>query len=190
MTLRLTLWTSQVKRIRLFMNDSKLLKHLAINGNCRGLDTELFFAPENSSNFLQANYKVIKKICDSCDVQQQCLEYALRNDVEGIWGGKYHSERKRIRKKLGLKAEPVSLQDFIPNFSDPYHEELMWKYINNRKGKCVNGHTLTGVKDIRIVYVNSKSNPDFHCRICSITTGNKKGKTVKVITKKPSGKYL
>lgn len=152
------------------MNDTQLLKHLALNGNCKGLDTELFFAPENNSNFLQANYKMIKKICDSCDVQKQCLEYALRNDVEGIWGGKYHSERKRMRKKLGIKAEPVSFQQYIPNFSDPYHEELMWRYIDNRNGKCIHGHTISGAEDLLIVYGKKEGgNPEFKCRTCAVT---------------------
>jgi WhiB family redox-sensing transcriptional regulator len=46
-----------------------------------------------------------KRICDKCAVKQECLDYALRNNEEGVWGGLTANERrkvKRIAKKAGL----------------------------------------------------------------------------------------
>ncbi|BDZ51496.1 hypothetical protein GCM10025867_37370 [Frondihabitans sucicola] len=41
-----------------------------------------------------------KKICASCDVRAQCLEYALQNDERfGIWGGLSERERRKLRKR-------------------------------------------------------------------------------------------
>ncbi|MES8969273.1 WhiB family transcriptional regulator, partial [Cutibacterium acnes] len=40
------------------------------------------------------------RICESCEVRQECLEYALANDERfGIWGGLSEMERRRLRKR-------------------------------------------------------------------------------------------
>jgi len=63
---------------------------------CAQTDPEAFF-PEKGGSTRSA-----KKICSSCDVRDECLEYALENEERfGIWGGK--SERER-RKLLPLKV--------------------------------------------------------------------------------------
>ena len=36
-----------------------------------------------------------KHICYGCPVQEECLQYAIKNDEQGIWAGT--SERNRIR---------------------------------------------------------------------------------------------
>jgi len=157
------------------MNDAQLLKHLAMNGNCAGSDTELFFEPENSHNYLRNNYKLIQKICGTCPVQQECLDYALRHDVEGIWGGKYHSERRKLRRKLGIKAEPVSFNQYVSRLKDPYHEQLLWEYIDSRKGVCLHGHKLQVEYDVLITHRDS-NRVNFHCRQCNTAGVNKRQK--------------
>lgn len=61
---------------------------------CAETDPEAFF-PEKGGSTRDA-----KRICDSCDVRQQCLEYALENDERfGIWGGLSERERRKLRKR-------------------------------------------------------------------------------------------
>ena len=61
---------------------------------CAETDPEAFF-PE-----IGLSAKEAKKICTSCGVAPECLEYALTNDeVFGIWGGKSTKERKAIAEK-------------------------------------------------------------------------------------------
>jgi WhiB family redox-sensing transcriptional regulator len=61
---------------------------------CAQTDPEAFF-PEKGGSTRDA-----KKICASCDVRAQCLEYALRNDERfGIWGGLSERERRKLRKR-------------------------------------------------------------------------------------------
>lgn len=61
---------------------------------CAQTDPEAFF-PEKGGSTRDA-----KKVCGSCPVKQQCLEYALSNDERfGIWGGMSERERRRLRKK-------------------------------------------------------------------------------------------
>ena len=46
-----------------------------------------------------------RKICQTCSVQERCLEYALRNRIDhGVWGG--HSERSR-RRLIKARRETV-----------------------------------------------------------------------------------
>ena len=45
------------------------------------------------------NGKRAKQICASCNVVQQCLEYALTHGItEGIWGGQSPQERAKLRR--------------------------------------------------------------------------------------------
>lgn len=149
------------------MNDAQLLKHLAMNGNCSGSDTELFFEYEGNNNYLKENYKTIKKMCNTCPVQRECLDYALRHDVEGIWGGKYHSERKQLRRKLGIKAEQLSFTEYIPKLKSSRDEELLWNYIDERNGVCVKGHRLSSTQNVLISYrERNPERPTFSCRKC------------------------
>lgn len=62
---------------------------------CAQTDPEAFF-PEKGGSTRDA-----KRICESCDVRAQCLEYALANDERfGIWGGLSERERRRLKKEL------------------------------------------------------------------------------------------
>jgi len=61
---------------------------------CAQTDPEAFF-PEKGGSTRDA-----KKICASCEVRAQCLEYALANDERfGIWGGLSERERRKLRKR-------------------------------------------------------------------------------------------
>jgi WhiB family redox-sensing transcriptional regulator len=63
---------------------------------CAQTDPEAFF-PEKGGSTRDA-----KKICTSCEVRSQCLEYALHNDERfGIWGGLSERERRKLRKRAG-----------------------------------------------------------------------------------------
>ena len=61
---------------------------------CSQTDPEAFF-PEKGGSTRDA-----KRICSSCDVRAECLEYALENDERfGIWGGLSERERRKLRKR-------------------------------------------------------------------------------------------
>ena len=60
---------------------------------CAQTDPEAFF-PEKGGSTRDA-----KKICTTCEVKAQCLDYALQNDERfGIWGGLSERERRRLRR--------------------------------------------------------------------------------------------
>ncbi|MFF2633889.1 WhiB family transcriptional regulator [Microbacterium sp. NPDC058021] len=60
---------------------------------CSQTDPEAFF-PEKGGSTRDA-----KRICASCDVRTECLEYALHNDERfGIWGGLSERERRKLKR--------------------------------------------------------------------------------------------
>ena len=43
-----------------------------------------------------------------CPWLTECRAYSLRHLVDGVWGGTDEDERKAIRRRLGIVAEPLS----------------------------------------------------------------------------------
>lgn len=65
-----------------------------VDALCAQTDPEAFF-PEKGGSTRDA-----KKVCSSCNVRSECLDYALENDERfGIWGGLSERERRRLRKR-------------------------------------------------------------------------------------------
>ena len=61
---------------------------------CAQTDPEAFF-PEKGGSTREA-----KRVCLSCDVRGECLEYALAHDERfGIWGGRSERERRRLKRR-------------------------------------------------------------------------------------------
>ena len=61
---------------------------------CAQTDPEAFF-PEKGGSTREA-----KKVCLTCEVRDECLEYALMNDERfGIWGGLSERERRKLKKR-------------------------------------------------------------------------------------------
>lgn len=68
---------------------------------CRDAPLDMFFAERGSSHH---TYIAVRKICDNCTVQHDCLSYALKiNATHGIWGGTTPKERRAICRT----TEPV-----------------------------------------------------------------------------------
>lgn len=70
-------------------------------GLCREVDTDLFFPgpgePRNDAI----------RICGSCTVRENCLEWALKHGERGIWGGTTTSERRQILRDRQETPAPV-----------------------------------------------------------------------------------
>ena len=92
---------------------------------CAEVGGDLFFADTapGKGGVRVAQNRVAIGICGACPHQAECLGYALRNDVSGVWGGTTYPDRVRLRKSLGVVAEPLSPSDyvgFVPVRDDAY----------------------------------------------------------------------
>jgi WhiB family redox-sensing transcriptional regulator len=60
---------------------------------CAQTDPESFFPSKGGST------KEAKRVCLTCEVRGQCLEYALTNEERfGIWGGMSERERRKLSR--------------------------------------------------------------------------------------------
>jgi WhiB family redox-sensing transcriptional regulator len=63
-------------------------------GLCRDRAPATFFPSDG------VGVDVARKICATCPVKDDCLEYALENRIDhGVWGGCSERERRRIMKR-------------------------------------------------------------------------------------------
>ena len=65
---------------------------------CRGELTELFFMDIEEISINHIKMREARAICDRCQVQKECLDFALINNIDyGVWGGTSPHQRKGIR---------------------------------------------------------------------------------------------
>ena len=70
---------------------------------CAQTDPEAFFPEKGGST------KEAKKVCMSCDVRIECLDYALRHEERfGIWGGLSGSERERLAERSKNTGQQIT----------------------------------------------------------------------------------
>lgn len=73
-------------------------------GSCQNEPPELFFPKRGTDTYIP------KRICSTCPVEAQCLEYALDNNMAfGIWGGKSERERRKLRFKRNQALRAAGL---------------------------------------------------------------------------------
>ena len=79
-----------------------------LRGACRGLDTDMFFHPDNERGPRRASREAAAKaVCARCPVMRECAEHALRTrEPYGIWGGLGETERDDILS--GRRAREAS----------------------------------------------------------------------------------
>lgn len=66
---------------------------------CRDTDPDLFFPVGTTGSAIEQNEQA-KAICANCEVQVQCLQFALEtNQDAGVWGGTDEEERRKLRRQ-------------------------------------------------------------------------------------------
>lgn len=63
-------------------------------GACRGEPDTLFYPHYDSPS---STAKAIA-ICERCPVRAECLEWALKHDELGVWGGTSEATRRSLRR--------------------------------------------------------------------------------------------
>lgn len=72
-------------------------------GLCRNHPPGTFFPSDG------VGVEVAKRICATCPVVEDCLEYALRNHIDhGVWGATSERQRRRILKARNVRVPVLS----------------------------------------------------------------------------------
>ena len=68
---------------------------------CAGYDANLFVSDNRGHTKLVDIYNA-KQVCRGCPIREKCLDYAIRNDMQGVWGGTTESDRDLMRRSHKL----------------------------------------------------------------------------------------
>ncbi len=80
-------------------------------GLCREVGSEFFF-PEEGKETDTSIYSFGKMVCSGCEVKKECLDWAVRHEGFGLWGGATPRERMFIRRKLNIQLESIIPGDY------------------------------------------------------------------------------
>lgn len=104
---------------------------------CRGMDANLFHE-EKPYNWTKKQLAAAKKVCASCPVSQECLNYAIENKLSlGVWGGMTYKERLAVRKTNGATVVSRRRGENLPHGTDSrYQREIREKRKGIGDGPC------------------------------------------------------
>lgn len=81
---------------------------------CASADPELFFPISHTGPAVRQVMRA-KAVCARCDIQRECLRYALdAGSIQGVWGGMTEDERRRLlrrNRRAGVPAAPVRVPE-------------------------------------------------------------------------------
>lgn len=80
-------------------------------GLCREVGVEIFY-PETPGE-AESLYRLARTICSGCGVRQACLDWAVRHEDHGMWGGTTPRERAAIRKAMKITLREVLVVDYV-----------------------------------------------------------------------------
>lgn len=77
--------------------------------NCAGTDPEAFWLEGGPSYESRA----AKRVCLNCMHIDECLEWAVRHERDGMWGGTTPVERREIRRQRGILLQSLDTPYFM-----------------------------------------------------------------------------
>lgn len=81
--------------------------HWRDQAECNGVSIDIFIGPEEET-WNPRRVKLAMQFCNACPVRQECLEYAIKEDIRvGIYGGTTWRQRKMM--KIDKNKRKVSL---------------------------------------------------------------------------------
>ena len=78
-----------------------------VAAHCRSKSAGYFFTPSHfeRKDERKTREAAARALCGACEVQSQCLTYALTvAEPHGIWGGLNERERRRLLRKRAAEA--------------------------------------------------------------------------------------
>lgn len=78
--------------------------------NCKDTDPDLFF-PDDEGKYLKKTVKLVKDICNGCEVKDLCLQIAIADEMRGIWGGMTEIERTMFVRGTSFRPRKVSAKN-------------------------------------------------------------------------------
>ena len=82
-----------------------------LDAACDGMDTLIFF-PIGETGPAAPQVALAKRICASCPVREECLEFSIATiQNDGIWGGTTEDERRLIKRARRAAARKAAARE-------------------------------------------------------------------------------
>ena len=75
---------------------------------CRQIDPE-FFHPSCFSSISAQHRNMLINLCNDCHMREACLSWAIRHEDHGWWAGTTPTDRKYLRRQMGIRLETPML---------------------------------------------------------------------------------
>lgn len=73
---------------------------------CAQVDPDVWF-PTRTLDGEPTTSTLAVALCRTCPLLTPCAEYALHNDVDGVWGATTKGQRQKLRRQTGVRATPI-----------------------------------------------------------------------------------
>lgn len=71
-------------------------------------DPDIFFMDDkDEANYDAMKTEIARSICGQCPIQKQCLQFAIKEEMEGVWGGTTTRERRSAAFQRQTNYVPV-----------------------------------------------------------------------------------
>lgn len=67
-----------------------------MRGACRDADPEVFFLDDKATEVPE----IAARYCRICEIQPECLEWAMRYENFGVWGNTTEVQRKKLKRSF------------------------------------------------------------------------------------------
>ena len=80
------------------------------NPSCAQVGGDFWFPEKADGSMNTVEMAMEKSICQSCPHKVECVEWGVKKELHGIWGGLVPKEREAIRRqnKITLRGEDVA----------------------------------------------------------------------------------
>jgi hypothetical protein len=72
--------------------------------SCARMGVEMFYQDYDNKRTAQ-EVADLKEFCSNCNIQVECMEYAIKHEKYGFWGGTTPYERRTIRNKRKIRLD-------------------------------------------------------------------------------------
>lgn len=101
--------------------------------NCRGMSPVLFVGPDGGEGRTERDERELraKAVCAGCPLHGDCLEWAIKHNEKGVWGGTNVEDRRVIKRRRsrgtakGIERGPDELTE--QQKARVEREELAWR---------------------------------------------------------------
>ena len=73
--------------------------------NCARMGVDVFYQDYDNKNTAQ-EVADLKEFCSTCNILVECMEYAIKHERYGFWGGTTPYERRMIRSRRNIRLQP------------------------------------------------------------------------------------